>query len=84
MAREYQGHKNWNHWNVALWLNNDPMLYRAMTWSLWAAGGDKDTAARALHHSLTGDEFENTLKKTPDGAPYSISAIRAAMRGLDA
>lgn len=22
----YNGHKNWNHWNVSLWINNDEGL----------------------------------------------------------
>lgn len=25
---KYQGHKNWNHWNVSLWINNDEGLYK--------------------------------------------------------
>jgi hypothetical protein len=25
---KYNGHKNWNHWNVSLWVNNDEGLYR--------------------------------------------------------
>lgn len=24
----YNGHKNWNHWNVSLWINNDESIYR--------------------------------------------------------
>ena len=27
MSKAYQGHKNWNHWNVSLWINNDEALY---------------------------------------------------------
>ena len=30
MAGEYNGHKNWNHWNVSLWLYNDEAMYREM------------------------------------------------------
>ena len=26
----YQGHKNWNHWSVALWLFNEYDLYLLM------------------------------------------------------
>ena len=26
----YNGHKNWDYWNVSLWLYNDEPLYRLM------------------------------------------------------
>ena len=25
---KFNGHKNWNHWNVSLWINNEEPLYR--------------------------------------------------------
>ena len=28
----YNGHKNWNHWNVSLWLFNDERYYNWMRW----------------------------------------------------
>ena len=79
---KYQGHKNWNHWNVSLWLNNDEGLYRSMVSHISAAGGSKERAARSMFYALTSNNYGPATPKTPDGAPYSVSAIRAAMRGL--
>jgi hypothetical protein len=73
----YNGHKNWNHWNVSLWLNNDEGLY--------------DMARRAVRRAKTKDKAATMLMEelrslditsTPDGAPYSVSSIRAAMVGM--
>ena len=77
----YNGHKNWNHWNVSLWLNNDDRLYGAMMCWLKAAGGNKDRAARAFYRAMIGNDHGISETHTPDGAPYSVSSIRAAMRG---
>lgn len=75
----YNGHKNWAHWNVSLWLHNDEPLYRAMQ-SWIRAAANKDAAARAFHYALTSGSFGTPMTHTPDGAKYSISSIRAAMR----
>lgn len=80
MAREYNGHKNWNHWNVSLWLNNDERLYRLMLGCLKGYAGKKTQCANGMLLELR----DRGITKTPDGAPYSISAIRAAMRGIEA
>jgi hypothetical protein len=69
---KYNGHKNKNHWNVSLWINNDETLYRMAKG--FAADFTRDRAARVMLRHLP--------KKTPDGAPYSVSAIKAAMRDL--
>jgi hypothetical protein len=77
---KFNGHKNWNHWNVSLWLNNDERFYGAMvTWI--EAAGNLDRAARGFHYALTSGEYGDRLTHTPDGAPYSIASIRAAMVG---
>ena len=68
------GHKNWNHWNVALWINNDEGLYRAV--KRYAQRYGKAEGARLLMR----DYFEN--QSTPDGAPYSYSSVRAALREI--
>jgi len=73
----YNGHKNWNHWNVSLWLNNDEGLYRLMLDCIETAE-TKDVAAHALLNTLTREG----KTQTPDGAPYSVATIRAAMAGL--
>lgn len=71
----YNGHKNWNHWNVSLWLSNEEFLYTAMMRAIRSCN-TKDGAARKLYRDLV----EFGITKTPDGVPYSVTSIRAAMR----
>lgn len=42
---KYNGHRSWNAWNVALWLNNDEGLYRMMKDYI----SQHKTKARAAH-----------------------------------
>lgn len=70
--KPFNGHKNWNHWNVALWITNDEGLYRRAVELIREQG--EDAAARTL--------LEELPRHTPDGAPYSITTVRAALRGL--
>jgi hypothetical protein len=74
---KYNGHKNWNHWNVSLWINNDYGLYSLARESV-KANRTKDAAAREVLDVL----LEGGADKTPDGAPYSITTIRAALVGM--
>jgi hypothetical protein len=73
---KFNGHKNWNHWNVSLWINNDEWLYRQAV--AFQRRRTKDEAARDLMDYLR----EMGQTETPDGAPYSFSSIRAAMVGM--
>lgn len=78
---KFNGYKNWNHWNVSLWINNDEGLYRlavSKIRSMKKFGGTKDDAAEALRVLLD----DMGITHTPDGAPYSKSAIRSAMMGM--
>lgn len=69
----YNGHKNWNHWNVSLWLNNDEGLYRMAR--SFARQYGRGVGAVKLAQALQGES-------TPDGARYTLTTIRAAMRGM--
>ena len=75
--KEYNGHKNWNHWNVSLWINNDEGLYR---YALECVRYNKtrDAAAESMLNYLE----EMGITKTPDGAPYSKTTIKAAMKEM--
>lgn len=75
---KYNGHKNWNHWNVSLWINNDEGLYdlarSCIRRNMSRVHSDRMQAARDMLAALPA--------KTPDGAPYSLSSVRAAMVGM--
>lgn len=77
MSKPYNGYKNWTHWNVNLWLTSDEGLYRTMCHHI-RKYKTKDEAAKEVFECLCA----SGLEKTPDGAKYSVSNIRAAMVGL--
>lgn len=82
MSKGYNGHKNWAHWNVALWLANDEGLYR-LALQFIRETPTLDKAAELLVSELTaGYGGLNTPPKTPDGATYTYTSVRAALRGL--
>lgn len=73
-SKSYNGHKNYNFWNVSLWINNDEGLYRLAQECLQATT-TKDLAAERMMWDLQGDE-------TPDGVKYTKSSVRAALVGM--
>ena len=75
---KFNGHKNWNHWNVSLWINNDEGLY-SLARDAVRRTSNRDEAARYMLRDL---EDCGIPLKTPDGAPYSVSTIRGAMSGM--
>ena len=73
----YQGCKNYNHWNVSLWINNDERLYHLALYCIKIASNRQQAASNMLDMLQEEGHY-----KTPDGAPYSVSSIRAAMVGM--
>ena len=74
---KYNGHRSWNAWNVSLWIGNDYGLYIFALQRI-AANPTKDLAAKDMYNELIRCGYDTT----PDGAPYTITSIREAMRGL--
>jgi hypothetical protein len=68
----YNGHKNYNCWNVSLWINNDEGLYRLMKDCL-RLFKTKDLATFAF--------LSNVDTHTPDGVRYTFASVRKAISG---
>ena len=73
----YNGHPNYNAWNVALWLGNDHGLH-SLARSFLKHVKPKEAAAVAMLEALQ----QKGHHKTPDGVPYTKRSILHAMRGL--
>jgi len=73
--KEYNGHRSWNAWNVALWISNDEKLYRI---AMDCLARPPRTAARAA------DYFMENFKggRTPDGAKYNHLAVQLCLQGF--
>lgn len=69
---KFNGHRNWNHWNVSLWINNDEPTYRRAVHLCRVV--PRNDAAKQLLAELPA--------KTPDGAPYTFTSVRAALVGI--
>lgn len=74
-SKPYNGHRNYNFWNVALWIANEEPIYRLALEAIRCTP-NRDAAVRYFMDGIGVD-------KTPDGAPYSKAAVRAAMVGLE-
>lgn len=72
----YNGHKNWNQWNVSLWINNEESLYRMAKDYVRAVG--KKHAPRWIMDEL----YLAGVTHTPDGAKYNITSVRNALKSI--
>lgn len=77
----YNGYRNYNMWNVSLWINNDEGLYnmaRDLIKQLRRVGGSREDAAQVMLQNLN----DCGITETPDGVPYTVTSIRKAMVGM--
>lgn len=82
---QYNGHKNWNHWNVSLWINNDEGLYRMAQEAIRTVKEEKAQygTLKMSAYLMLNDLKDAGITHTPDGAPYSMTTIKAAMSGME-
>lgn len=67
---KYNGHKNYNAWNVSLWLSNDEGLYRLAC----------ECIRRTKNRSEAVDKLMDCLPiQTPDGVKYTKTNVRLAL-----
>ena len=77
---KFNGYDSWNAWNVSLWINNDETLYKmARNYVIFKQRSySRNECAKAMLSELKAAGITHT----PDGAPYSVTTIKAAMKGM--
>lgn len=73
--KEYNGHRSWNCWSVALWMSNDEQIYDDAIDCLKRAGNNLRRATRYFMRMYGG-------QKTSDGGIYTHLAVRLALEGF--
>ena len=76
--KTYNGYKNWTHWNVSLWINNDEGLYLHARELIRGDKLPRKAAAKRMLQNL----HDMGITHTPDGARYSAASIYSAMEGM--
>ena len=69
----YNGHKNYNYWNVSLWIHNDERYYKLA--QSCVKMGNKTQAAELFVFALKMQD----MPMTPDGVKWNVSNVKAAM-----
>lgn len=72
--KEYNGHRNWAAWNIALWISGDYGLYRAAIDAKRECGSARKAALLLI---------DTLPSHTPDGARYTVANLTAAIAGLE-
>ena len=66
----YNGYESYDHWNTALWLNNDEQMYNLVANKAELAVYNVCTKTQAVYEILRG-----LPPKTPDGAQWEPDTI---------
>ena len=72
--KSYNGHRSWNAWNVAMWINSDEFMYNWAKELVRTHGREK--AARIIAREMAG-------QKTPDGGRYNPTVIYEALADIN-
>lgn len=76
-SKGFNGYPNWTQWNVSVWINNDEVLYGIAQTCIKCEFTKQEAAIRMQ------EELKSLgVGHTPDGAKYSVTAIRKAMVGM--
>lgn len=67
----YNGWKNYETWNVALWINNDEGLYRSACWHM----REPRVYGRAPYANFAARLAADGIDRTPDGVRYDDSRL---------
>ena len=76
--KQYNGHRSWNAWNVALWIGNDESLYRFAMECIAGINNNKRGLSFATRRFING----MGCNKTPDGATYNPLSVKLALQGF--
>lgn len=72
---KYNGHRNYNAWNVSLWINGNEGFYNMAKSYVRSSRYTRDEAAEAMLQEL----HEMGIYYTGDGVQYTKTNIRLAM-----
>ena len=68
--KTYNGWKNWESWNVALWIGNDEVLY-LMANDCYEGSNTAEEACEKFVKIINGLGFEMVRSCTQDGAEFN-------------
>lgn len=74
MSKPFNGHRNYNAWNVSLWLNNKEEYYVTMKQCIQKTRNRREAAQMMIDRFLP--------EQTGDGVPYTVTNVMLAMRGM--
>ena len=66
----YNGYESYDHWNTALWINNDEKLYNLLQNKVELVVYMRITKTQAVYEML-----RDLPNKTPDGAAWQADTI---------